>query len=128
MPGSKHTGRLKTNSGQNVVDNVTIDIGQSEIPAAIPKCQSFVVDPQQVQHGGVQIVHMHLVLCGIKTKVIGLTVTKSTFHTSTRHPVGECVWVMVTTVISLSCWGASEFSPPHQKCLIQQATLFQIHQ
>ena len=42
--------------GQDLVDNVAKNVGQAEISARVAVGQLLVVEPQQVQHGGVQVV------------------------------------------------------------------------
>ena len=49
-------GRRKS-LGQNGPDDVAMDVRQSALDAVVIVGQAFVIDSQQVQHGGVVIVH-----------------------------------------------------------------------
>ena len=46
-------------SGNHFLDDFPRDVGESEIAALVFEGESFVIDPEQAQHGGVQIMHMH---------------------------------------------------------------------
>lgn len=42
-------------SGKQVLDHMTVDIRQATFDSVMVKSQSFVIDAEQVQHGGVKI-------------------------------------------------------------------------
>lgn len=52
------------------VDDMTFDVGESEIASAVAVCQAFVVKAEQMQNCGVQIMHMHLVFRRVKSKLV----------------------------------------------------------
>ncbi len=49
-------------SGQDAGHDFSSHVGQSEVPALERKCQSRMVDTQQVKYGGVEVVNVHRVL------------------------------------------------------------------
>ncbi len=57
-------------SGKDVPDHVSVDVGESEVAALETVGQSFVVDAQQVQEGGLEVVDMNLVLDGVDAEVV----------------------------------------------------------
>jgi hypothetical protein len=48
---------VEWNSAQNVAHDVPVDVGQAEITTAESEGQLFVIQPQQVQYRGMQVVH-----------------------------------------------------------------------
>ena len=67
-------------SSQDAVHDPPSYIGQSEIAALEVVGQLGVVDPKQVQHGGVKIVDRHAILDGVIAKFIGLSVPVATLY------------------------------------------------
>jgi len=53
------------------VNDFTVDVCQAEVAAAVAVGQAFVVQPEEVQNGRVQIVDVHFVLRGVVAVVIG---------------------------------------------------------
>ena len=56
-----------------------MDVGQTKIAAGVTKRKPFVVESQQVQHGGVQIMHVYTVLDCSKTEFVRCSVDRSAF-------------------------------------------------
>src|SRR5215510_6778482 len=97
--------------------------------------QLFVVEPEQPEHRGMEIVNMHLVLGCLKTELIGRAVDITSTYSSARHPHGEAVVVMIASVNlsgigtrlwQLHRWGSSKFSAPDDKRILEHASLFEI--
>ena len=68
---------------QDLMHDVTVDVGQAEITAAEAECQLFVVEAQQVQHRCVQVVDRADVFDGIHSKIVGGSVNRASFNAST---------------------------------------------
>ena len=51
-------------SGQDLFDDVSVNIGESEVATLESVGQAFVVDPEQMQHGCVQVVDMDFIFYG----------------------------------------------------------------
>ena len=75
------------------------------------------INAEQVQDRGVEVVHVNRVLgCGI-AQLVGLTVFETTLGTATRHPDGESLFVVVAanldvvagTIAALGHRGPPEF-------------------
>ena len=58
---------------QDFVQQLSVHIGQSEIAALIAPGQLFVVQAQQVQHGGLQVVDVYGSFGDVHAEVIGGT-------------------------------------------------------
>ena len=53
------------------MDDMSVDIGEAEIPAGVSVGEVFVVEPHEVQDGGVEIVNVHLVFDRRETEFVG---------------------------------------------------------
>ena len=53
------TRSVPTTLSQNVADDVSVDICETEISTLETVDEFFVVNPEEVQHRGVEIVDMH---------------------------------------------------------------------
>ena len=86
------------------------------------------VESEQMQDGGVQVVDMDLVLGGIVTELVGRTVSESRFCTATGQPHRESVRVVIPAVGPLHARSASEFSTPPDQGVFEQSTGLEIAQ
>ena len=118
---------------QDRMDDVTMNVGQSEISTCVSKSHPLVIVPHQVQDGCVQIMNRYGILNGLEPEFIGRSVNHPSSNTTSRHPNGESPVVMVsplastTTVLSHFDGGSSaEFPGTQDECLIEQPSLFQI--
>ena len=72
---------------------------------------------------------MHGLLCHIEAEIIGRTMNVTGLHASPGHPDAERTRVMVAPVglltpANLSHRSPPEFTRPHDKRLLEQASLF----
>ena len=86
------------------------------------------VDSEQVEEGGVQVVNLQFVFDGVVPVFIGRPVRLSSLDASPRQPHGEAKRVVVTAISRLGHGRPSEFSTPHDECLIEQPTCLEIGQ
>lgn len=80
-------------------------IREAEPPALVFEGESFVVDAEQVQQRGVEIMNVNRILHDVIAKLTSFTVDQTPLHPTSRHPSGEASRMMVPTVV-----GAGEFS------------------
>src|SRR5579883_3023826 len=57
-------GPRRAGSQEDLADDAAVDVGQAAVDAVVAEGQSGVVDPQQVQRGGVEVVAVGRVLDG----------------------------------------------------------------
>ena len=105
-------------------------IGKTEVSPLIAVCQAGVVDTQEMQGGGVEVVNMHGILDDIVTEVVGFTEHVTAFDAGTGHPDTKATRMMVPTVIisseiSLGKDGPSELPTPDDESVFEQAAFFQ---
>src|SRR5262245_53864113 len=105
--------------------NVTVHVSQSEVAAAIEVRKPGVVDSQQVQDRGMQIVNVHPVFDRIVAKLVGGTISDATLHAAACHPHAVPIRVMVTTV-SLGNGCPTKLRSPQNQGVVQETTRLQI--
>ena len=62
-----------------------MDIGQTEFTSLVSECQSLVIQSEQVQYGGVEIVNLDSVLGHIHSKIVRLSVTDTAFDSAASY-------------------------------------------
>ena len=87
-------------------------VGQAEISPGVTEGELLVVKTHQVQDGRVQIVNVDSVLDGVVTVVVCRTEMNSRFESTSRHPPGEAVRIMVAAVFAFRCWRPPELASP----------------
>lgn len=68
------------------VNHFTLHIGQAEVTARVAESQTLVIDPQKVQHGGVEIVSMNCVVGCQNAVFIRLAINDAAFDATSGHP------------------------------------------
>jgi hypothetical protein len=68
--GTFHVLR-EAGSGNQVADHLTVDIGESEIAAGVAEGEFFVIETEQRQEGGVEIVDVDGFLGGLESEFVG---------------------------------------------------------
>src|SRR4051812_7764360 len=89
--------------------------------------QPRMINAEQVQQRGVQVVNRDLVFDGVKAVFVGRAVHDATFDAAASQPDGKAVGTMVTARRgSLLNGRATEFAGPHYERLIEQATALEV--
>src|SRR5260221_434204 len=75
--------------------------------------EPLVVEAQEVQDGGVQVVHVDLVLHGLVAELVGRSEGVAGLDAGAGEPDGEAVGVVVAAgAVLLGVRGAAELAPP----------------
>ena len=101
-----------------------MNVGEAEIATTEAKGELHVIDPQQVQHGGMNIVDMHRILGRKVTKIVRHAVGGPGFDAATCHPHRKTVRMVIPAVIgagALRNGGASKFAAPEDKRVLEQS-------
>ena len=91
------------------------------------------VDPQAVQHRGVQVMRGHGVFADVVREIVGLAVSDAGLDASAGQPHAETARMVIAAVLrlgelSLAEDRAAEFAPPDDERLIEKTTLAKIAQ
>ena len=102
-------------------------VGQSAFDAVVIKAQAFVVQPQQMEDSGVQIIDgSDMLLCPV-AEVVGGTVGEAAFEAGTGKPNSEAVRIVIAAgSSSLKRRHATKFGDPDDERVLEHAALFQI--
>src|SRR5687767_1634860 len=61
-------------SREDVFDDVAVDVGEAEVSAGVAVGELFVVEAEEVKHGGVEVVDVDFVFGGFEAEFVGRTV------------------------------------------------------
>ena len=85
-------------------------IGQAVVPTTPAVGQPLVIDPHQAQDRRLQIVNRYDVLYGAVSEFVGSSMPVTSTDASTCHPYAKTLWIVVSTVATLSKGSTSEFA------------------
>ena len=114
-----------TGSGEDVLNNLAMDIRQTELATLEFVSQPFVIDSQQVHQCGLKVVDMHRVIGHVDPQIIRRTMADARLCSATRHPDGVGIGMVIASPpraivdVTLQERGASKFSAPNHKRVFQ---------
>ena len=85
-------------SRDQLAHHFAVYVGQAEVAAGVAVGEPLVVEAQQVQHRGVQVVNVNGVFDRREAEFVGGAVDRAPFHAASRQPAGEAVMVVVAAV------------------------------
>ena len=118
--------KRKSFLGQNIFDDVPVDVGEAHVSRRKAKGTFGVVDAKKVKHGGMKVVDLHLVFDGFVSPFVGRTVGDSGVYATAREPGGEAEGVVVAAVSSLSEGRSPEFAGPDDEGFLEETEFFQV--
>ena len=103
-------------------------IGEAFLQAVPVEKQVAIVQAQQVQNGGVEIVDAHAILHGLESDVVGGAVDGAALGAAAGHPDAEAAGTVVAAGLALTLGDrqAPEFPAPDDQRGIQESALLQI--
>ena len=119
--------RLSEESG----DYFAGDIGEPIIAAFVAVDELLMIDAEEVEHGGVEIMNVGGIADDIVAEVVGFAVHRAWFDAPARHPDGEATGMMIATEVvlfdgALAVSGAAEFAAPDDESFVEEPALFEI--
>ena len=66
-------------------------VGEPEIPAGVAVGELFVVEAEQAEHGGVQVVDVHALFHSLKSEFVGGAVNLAALDAAAGQPDGSAV-------------------------------------
>ena len=118
---------------QDAFHNLPVDVGQAEVTSSIAIGQALVIKPQQVKQGGVEVVHMDLVLDRLVPELVGGAIGEAGLDAAASQPGREPVGIVIATgrflfTALLSVGVPTEFAAPPDDGVLQQSPLLQVLQ
>ena len=109
---------------QDVLHNLPVDVGQSEVTPGIAIGQALVIESQQVKQGGVKVVHVDLVLDRLVAELVGGAIGETGLQAITSQPGRKSSCIVIASVaIILSVGRATEFTAEPDDGILQQSSL-----
>src|SRR5205823_4083703 len=129
--GAAYSGRptaAQSRLGENAADHLAVNIGQAHVAAAEAEGDVGVVQAEQVQHGGVQVVHFDSPVNDVIAVLVGGALDRAAADAAAGQPHGEAVGVVFAAVAALGHRRAADLCPRNDERALQQAARFQILQ
>src|SRR5437867_11840266 len=95
----RYLATSRAGSGDQAVDDVAVYVGEAEVAALELVDQLLVVDAQQAEHGGVEVMDVDGVFDDVVAVVVGLAVDQARFDPAAGGPEGEAAAVMVAAIV-----------------------------
>ena len=124
-------------SRDQLADHIAVDVGQAEIPPGVAEGELLVIEAQQVQHRGVQVVNVDVFSDRMKAEFVGGAVDVAALDAAAGQPHREAVMVVVAAVDLARVRAgrgqfhrrrAAKFAAPDDQRLVEQAALLQVLQ
>ena len=108
-------------SGQDVLHHMPVDVGEAEVAAGVAVGELLMVQAEDVEDGGVEVVDVDFVLLGEVAVVVGGAVGDAALHAAAGHPHGEAFGVVIASVAALGGGGAAELATPDDEGVFEEA-------
>src|SRR5262249_31352295 len=118
-------------SGQGFLDQLAVNVGETEVPALEFVGKLGVVEAEAVQDRRLQVVHVDRLLGDVVAVVVSGANGGAGLYTAACHPDGEAAGMVVTSVVvfreaSLAIDSPAEFPAPDYQGVIEHAALLQV--
>src|SRR5690349_17255101 len=108
-------------------------VGEPEIAAAVTVRQFRVLDAEQVQDGGVDVVHVDRLLDGLEAEVVGSAVDRAALDRAAGKPHGEPERIVVAAALhgglsaaDFAHRGASKLGAANYQRVLPEAARFEV--
>ena len=101
-----------------------MDVGEAGVAALVFEGQAGVVDAEEVEHRGMQVVDVDGVGGDVVGEVVGLAEGEAALDAGTGEEDGEAAGMVVAAVVFSGEWalaidGAAEFAAPDDKRVVE---------
>ncbi len=103
-------------------------VGESAFYAVVVKAEALVVEAEQVQDGGVEVVNRGDVFHRLVAELVGRAVAEAVLHAGSGEPRGEAGGVVIATAraSSLESGHAAELGAPDDERVVEQTALLEV--
>ncbi len=122
-------------SGDEFFDDFSVDVGEAEIASGVAEGELFVVEADEFQQGGVQIVYVHGFFDSFETEFVGGPMCITSADTTACEPHCEAPVVVIASVdfSGVGAFGgefdsgcSAEFTAPDDQCFVEQSALSEV--
>lgn len=109
-----------------------MNIGETEVAAGIAISEFFVIESEQVENSGLQIVDMNGIVDHVEAEIVGLTVNVALFETSAGEPHGKGLRMMIASQASaeggvgFDHGSTAKLPSPEDESIVEQTSTFKI--
>ena len=109
------------------MDDVAVHVGEAALNAVVLKGELFVVEAEEVEHRGVQVMEGMDVFGCLESEFVGGAVTDPGFDAGAGDDGGESAGVVVTAFGSFLEHGhAAKFGAPKNQRIIQHTAMLEV--
>lgn len=105
-------GRGGARSDEDFGKDFAGDVGEAEMASVVEVGEALVIDAEQVEEGGMEVVDAGAVADGFVADFIRFAMGCSAFDASPGHPGEEPVGIMVASAVALRDGHSPEFPAP----------------
>src|SRR5262249_2663090 len=119
------TARVGEELGEQLLNHVSINVGEAEVAAAVVKRELLMIQTKQVENRCVPIVDVHRLFDRLVAEFVGRAVGQAALDAAAGHPDRIAFVVVVPAAAALRVGRASELAGPNDQGILQQTTLLQ---
>src|SRR5688500_11094281 len=114
-------------SGDDFADDVARDVGQAEVAAGVAVGELLVVEAQQMEDRGMQVVDAGRVFLGLEAELVGRAIDGAATDAAAGQPDAEAVVVVVAAKLALAIAAqldrgrAAELAAPNDQRVLEHA-------
>ena len=98
---------------------VSTHVGETPVSSLKEKGVSLVIQTEEREHGGMQVVDVDLILDRSHPQVVGGSDHLTSLDSGPRQPAGEAIRVVISTQVSLHKGSSAELSDVNHQCALQ---------
>ncbi len=88
-------------SRQDLVDHAAAEVGEAVVAAVVAVGEFFVIEAEEVEEGGVEVIHVDFVFDGFVAELIGGAVVDAGFDAAAGHPNGKTFGIVIAADAAL---------------------------
>ena len=113
---------------QNLPDYVPVHVREAAVGAVVAEGQLLVVEAEEVQDGGVDVVTLGeaLAVGGLVAPFVALSVGDAALDAAAGEPVGEDEGIVVAALAALGAGHAAELGGPEDECVLEHAPILEV--
>ena len=113
-------------SGEDIADDVAVDIGETAVDACGAEGEFFVIDAHEVEDGGVEVVAPCDAFGGFAAEFVAAAVGGAGFDACAGEPCDEASAVVIAAGAALGEGRAAEFGGPYDEGVVEETALGEV--
>jgi len=123
----KSRRRVDSLLGEDFFDHSAVHVGEATFDSIVIEAQAFVIEAQNVENGGVEIVNAGHSFHSFMAEFIRRSVTERGFYAGSGQPGGEAIGVVIPSAGTfLEGWHPAKFGTENDKGVFEEAPGFEV--